>query len=543
MIYLEEQLQILVCVDRSKISLYMPKKVIIASDAQIVVDAGAAVANRGGNAVDAAIAATLSSMSTNLGIISPGASGFITIWRKGENPIVIDAYAEMPGRGLDSVKFGSGMKEAFFDYGGGTSTMVGYGSVATPGIFAGLGLAAEKYGNLPWSEIVAPAQQQVEKGFPLSRVAAEYFSYTHQIIFGWHPDSYQVIHKADGSYLQLGDIVKLPQLAKSLQSIAEGGVDVLYRGELGEKITTEIQANQGLLTLEDLAHYRAIERSPVIINFGDWEIATNPSPAVGGTCLAAMLLLMDQRLTYLYPKGRSQYEWNAETVRQIAEIQQAVLQYRSNYLEGVSEELIEPAAARLLAMAAKDDWQQLTKSPSTIHISAVDSDGLACSISASSGYGSGVMAGGTGLWLNNSLGEIELHPQGLHDLSPGTRLTSNMAPTVCRHADGSVLAIGSPGASRITTALAQVLFNFISLNLSLEQAISHPRLHFEVFNNTPAIAFEADLNVEALNLTSRQFEGLSMYFGGVQAACWSPTNGLTAAADPRRTGGIAWGEN
>ena len=82
----------------------MPKKVIIASDAQIVVDAGAAVANRGGNAVDAAIAATLSSMSTNLGIISPGASGFITIWRKGENPIVIDAYAEMPGRGLDSVK-------------------------------------------------------------------------------------------------------------------------------------------------------------------------------------------------------------------------------------------------------------------------------------------------------------------------------------------------------------------------------------------------------------------------------------------------------
>ncbi len=512
----------------------MPRKVILASDAQIVVDAGAAVANRGGNAVDAAIAATISSMCTNLGIIAPGASGFITIWREGESPTVIDAYAEMPGRGLDAVQFGSGMREALFDYGGGTKTMVGYGSVATPGMFAGLGLAAEKYGALPWSEIVAPAQRQVQEGFPLSGVAAEYFSYTHQAIFGWHPDSYNAIHKADGSHLELGDRVVLSELAQSLQLIAEKGIDVLYRGELGAKITAEIQANQGLLTAEDLANYQAIERSPTMINFGDWEIATNPAPAVGGTCLAAMLLLMDKR---------SLQSWNATTVKEIAEIQQAVLQYRSNYLEGASESVIEQQAARLLEMAAKDDWQQLSKSPSTIHISAVDSDGLACSISASSGYGSGVMAKGTGLWLNNSLGEIELHPQGLHDLSPGTRLTSNMAPTICRHQDGRVLAIGSPGASRITTAISQVLFNFVALDMPLAESISHPRLHFELFNDIPAIALETGLNTAKLNLTSRQFEGLSMYFGGVQAALYHPTDGLIAAADPRRTGGIASGGN
>lgn len=512
----------------------MPRKVIIASDAQIVVDAGAAVANRGGNAVDAAIAATISSMSTNLGIIAPGASGFITIWREGEQPLVIDAYAEMPGRGLEQLEFGRGMQEAFFAYGGGTKTMVGYGSVATPGMFAGLGLAAEKYSNLPWSEIVAPAQQQVAQGFPVSRVAAEYFSYTHQAIFGWHPDSYRVVHKTDGSYLQLGDLVHLPELARSLQLIATEGVDVLYRGELGEKITAEIQANQGLLTAEDLAEYRAIERQPIVIDFGDWLIATNPPPAVGGICLAAMLLLMDKP---------SLSEWNTATVREIAKIQQAVLEYRHNYLEGVRESILEQKAANLLTMAAKSDWQQLTNSPSTIHISAVDSDGLACSISASSGYGSGVMAKGTGLWLNNSLGEIELHPQGLQDLSPGTRLTSNMAPTVCRHGDGRVLAIGSPGASRITTAIAQVLFNFLSLDLPLEQAISHPRLHFEVFNDLRAIALETGLNVDALDLPTRQFAGLSMYFGGVQGALRNPRTGLTAAADPRRTGAIAWGEN
>ena len=521
----------------------MPRKVIIASDAQIVVDAGAAVANRGGNAVDAAIAATISSMCTNLGIIAPGASGFITIWRKGENPITIDAYAEMPGRGLDSIAFGSGMKEVFFPYGGGTSTMVGYGSVATPGIFAGLGLAAEKYGNIPWSEIVTPARKQVEQGFPLSRVTAEYFSYTHEVIFGWHPDSYRAIHKADGSHLTLGDRVQIPELARSLQLIAEGGVEVFYRGELGAKISSEIQANRGLLTAEDLASYQAIERSPILVNMGDWSIATNPTPAVGGTCLAAMLLLMSKGDRSWRGGLHSRDRWNATTVRKIAKIQEAVLQYRSNYLEGLTQENITQEAARLLSIASQEDWQQLTKSPSTIHISAVDSDGLACSISASSGYGSGVMAVGTGLWLNNSLGEIELHPQGLDHLSPGTRLTSNMTPTICRHDNGTVLAIGSPGASRITTAIAQVLFNFIELDMSLEKAISHPRLHFEVFNNTPTIAFETGLDVNALSLASRQFEGLSMYFGGVQAAMAHPTAGLTAAADPRRAGGIAWGEN
>ena len=512
----------------------MPRKVILASDAQIVVDAGAAVANQGGNAVDAALGATISSMCTNLGIVAPGASGFITIWREGEQPIVIDAYAEMPGRGLNGIKFGSGMKEAQFDYGGWTKTMAGYGSVATPGMFAGLGLAAAKYGNLSWSKIVAPAQQQVEKGFPLSDVAAEYFSYTHQAIFGWHPDSYRAIHKDDGSYLTSQDRVVLPELAHSLQLIAEQGADVFYRGELGARITAEIQANQGLLTAADLADYQAIERSPVIFNFGDWTIATNPSPAVGGTCLAAMLLLLDQR---------SHESWDGATVKEMAAIQQAVIEYRSSYLEGVEESIIEGEAAKLLSLATQNDWQQLSKSPSTIHISAVDSDGLACSISASSGYGSGVMAGGTGMWLNNSLGEIELHPQGLAHLSPGTRLTSNMAPTICRHQDGRVLAIGSPGASRITTAIAQVLFNFVSLDLPLEDAIAHPRLHFEYIDQAPAIAFETGLNITQVELASRQFEGRSMYFGGVQAALADPKSGLTAAADPRRTGGVARGKS
>ena len=506
-------------------------KVTIASGSEISAHAGANVADCGGNAVDAALAAALVSMCTEPGVIAPGANGFITIWQPDREPIVIDAYGEMPGRGLDSDRFGRGMREAFLDYGGGMSTLVGHGSIATPGMFAGLGRASRLYGNLPWAEIVFPARESVARGFPLSAVAAEYFSYSHKLIFGWHPESYRILHDDEGSYLPAGKIIHIPRLADSLQFIGEQGVDVFYTGEIGQSIVTEIQANQGLLTARDLAEYRAIARSPIRIKFKDWDIVTNPAPAVGGACLAAMLLQMERQ---------SFSEWNKNTIQAIAQIQQSVLQYRSKYLEGASLDSMNQQAARLLELAAEGNLDKSMQSPSTIHVSAVDSDGLACSVSASSGYGSGVMI--DGLWLNNSLGEIELHPQGLRGLSPGTRLNSNMAPTIARHKDGAVLAIGSPGASRITSAIAQTMFNFICLEMPLADAIAHPRLHFEIFEEIPTVAFESDLAIDTLpNFNSRGFDQLSMYFGGVQAALSHPTQGLVAAADPRRAGGVGYG--
>ena len=507
--------------------------VSISSGAQISADAGIAVAERGGNAVDAALAAALVSMSTDLGVMAPGASGFIVIWPPEEEPIVIDAYAEIPGRGLEPDRFGKGMKEVFFDYGGMMSTMVGYGSVATPGIFAGLEMASEQYGNLPWAEVVAPALNWVQRGFPLTGGAAEYLIYTHQAIFSWHPESDRTLHYADGSCLREGEIVRIPDLARSLKLIAEQGADAFYTGEIGQRIASEMQANQGLLTAADLQAYRAIPRSPICIDFGDWQIATNPAPAIGGPCLAAMLLLLDRQPFE---------EWNRVGVKRMAEIQDVVLNYRRHYLETATDKSIAAQVSRLLQLADLGSLQQLLTSPSTIHISAVDKSGLACSITASAGYGSGVMISGTGLWLNNSLGEIDLHPHSLLGLPPGTRLASNMAPTIARRSDGAVLAIGSPGASRITTAIVQVLLNFIHLGMSLEEAIAHPRLHVEVVRGVPTVAFEADLPVEALaGFATRRFPEVSMYFGGVQAALRNSKVDLLAAADRRRTGGVAFG--
>lgn len=510
----------------------MPQ-VIIASGSQISADAGAAVANQGGNAVDAAIAATVVSMCTDLGVMAAGGSGFITIWPANADPIVIDGYAEMPGRGLEDERFGQGIREVFFDYGGEISTVLGYGSIATPGMFAALGKAWEQYGNIPWADVVAPARKWAKQGFPLSGGAAEYLHYTHAAIFGWHPDSYKTLHHEDGTPLQQGEIVHVPGLAESLELIAQEGVGAFYTGELGKRIVAEIQENAGLLTAADLAAYEAVERSPICINFDHWQIATNPPPAVGGACLAAMLLLLDDN---------SVQEWNLTTVKQMVEVQHAVLNYRNHHLDFSSDRTGE--TAKLLELARVGKPQTLLSSPSTIHISTVDSNGLACSITASAGYGSGVMVGGTGFWLNNSLGEIELHPQGCHHLNPGVRLTSNMSPTIARCADGRVLAIGSPGASRITTAIAQVLLNFVHLGMSLEEAIAHPRLHVETRDGKPTVVMEAGIPKDEIGgFITHCFPKLSMYFGGVQATLWHPQYGLSAAADPRRTGGVARGGN
>lgn len=247
--------------------------------------------------------------------------------------------------------------------------------------------------------------------------------------------------------------------------------------------------------------------------------------------MAAMLLLLGTR-----PIS----EWDQPAVQQLVRIQRSVLTYRSRVLDpahGAAEQ-----AAELLRLARLGDFGSLLSSPSTTHTSACDSDGNACAVTVSAGYGSGAMVPGTGLWLNNSLGELELHPAGFHGVAPGTRLVSNMAPSIARRADGSVLAIGTPGANRITTALSLALFNFIHLGMALHDAVAAPRVHTEIFDGAPTISAEPGMPAEPFeDMVVRKFPDLSMYFGGIQATLWDPGAGLFETADPRRQGGIARG--
>lgn len=504
----------------------MPR-VAVAAASQIAADAGVEVAAHGGNAVDAAVAATFVSLTTDPGIVALGGGSYVTVSEPDGANVVIDGYVEMPGRSADRDRIGAAIEHVHLDYGGGMSTGVGHGSVATPGSVAALGVASAAHGSLPWADLLAPACRWARSGFAMPAAAGEYLVAAGGPVFGWHPLSRAAFLRSDGTPLAAGDRVHCDGLADGLAMLAADGPDVFYTGELGRRIADDVLANGGILGHDDLAEYRPLVRETLDVDLHDWTFSTNPGPAIGGVAVAAVLSLV-----------RGLAEWTSETVDRVAEALAAVLTFRREHYD--LAERREPAVRRLLELAALGDVPALLGSPSTVHVSAVDDEGRACAITSSSGYGSGAVVPGTGIWLNNALGEVDLLRSSLADVAPGTRLPSNMAPSVARHPDGSVLAVGSPGASRITSAVAQSVFHHLCLDRSLSEAIDQPRLHAEFADDRVVIAHEPELPAGSLqHVAVRPFDRRAMYFGGVQAARRGPDGRLVAVADPRRAGGTA----
>ncbi len=501
--------------------------VAIASVSPLAADAGARIAEQGGNAVEAAVAAALVSAVVQPGMCSLGGGGFATVWPPDASPETIDGGFEMPGRGLPPERFGAGRIDVHIEYGGGVFTVVGPGSVATPGALAMLELTARRHGRLPWGRLVEPALEHARQGFPLPAASHEYLVHGHESMFGWCPDSHAALHDSEGNLLDAGETVYVPYLADSLEEIARDGAAALYRGDLGRRIASYLLDGGGILTPGDLAEYQPQVREPLRVRVDGWEVATNPPPAVGGAALAAMLLLME---------GRPREGWTPDEVERLIQVQESVLRYRIRVLE-TSDELAADVE-ELLNRAGLGDPRAL-RAGGTVHTSAVDDRGLACAITLSDGYGSGAMAPETGIWLNNCLGEPELTPEGYHSLPPGRRLISNMAPTVARRGREAALAIGSPGADRITTSILQVLVNHLHLGLPLQAAVDAPRLHVELTEDGTRVAYEPGLPVAALPVDRRAYDAPSMFFGGVEAVAWARGRGFDLGADRRRTGGSA----
>ncbi|XVX20240.1 gamma-glutamyltransferase [Actinomycetota bacterium] len=501
----------------------MSTRVAVAATGPEAVEAGLRVGREGGNAVDAAIAAVMTSMGTEPGIVSHMSGAFITVLPPDGPPEVIDGNTEMPGRGLPKERFGAGVREITTPYGGGVTLYAGYGSVATPGTFAGLEVAQQRHGRAEWAQVVQPAADVLRAGFRIGGASALYLSVTKDNLFGWDPHARRLTRRPDGSALEQGDRFVNPELAETLETIGRQGASAIYSGEIGDALAAVMEQEGGLITQADLAAYQPEVRTPLPVRVGDWVMHTNPPPSVGGPMLAVMMGELAAR------EGR--------TWRDVIEIQRHVLAYR-HHVHDKSTDLEEDGYA-LLAAVERHGLKGLPTSSSTIHVSTVDEQGRACAITASSGYSSGATVPGTGLMLNNALGEPELNRLGLHALLPGTRLASNMAPTVGRSSDGSVLAIGSPGADRITTALMQVLARYALMGQGLQESIDKPRLHVRLMDDS-SVRLEHEDDPEMLaaaaesGLPTVVHPGPSMFFGGVGAALLSPGGELSAAADPRR---------
>jgi gamma-glutamyltranspeptidase/glutathione hydrolase len=480
----------------------------VAAPNEAAADAAEQVALGGGNAVDAALAAALVAMVNEVGVVSLSSGGFVTVQPGDGRPAyAVDGWMDMPGRGRPSAQASGSTWDVSTAYGGGVDITIGPGSVAVHGSLAAFGEVHRRDGRLPWHEIVAPAVEVARGGYRLTSAARYYLDYTHDDIFGWDAESRAALHDADGE-LTTGRIV-MPDLIASLELIAADGPDALHRGELAELISRDVTERGGLLSRADLAAYEPVVRPALVSRTGGWVLSTTPPPSVGGICLTAML-----RLMLAHPQG------DPLDTDHVVQVQRAVLGHRLAVLDHAPDLV---AAAEEFLDRVDHDHLAVLESGSTAHVSATDRSGTACAVTFSSGYGSGMIAAGTGIWLNNCLGEQELNPAGLQAARPGTRLLSNMAPTVARRDDGSTLAIGSPGADRITTAIAQVLAGYLS-GLSLHEAVNRPRVHV----HRPGRPDE---------MVKRETD-LTMYYGGVGATLVDADGHLVAAADPRREGAV-----
>lgn len=506
----------------------MTRHVAIAAPDPLSTQAGVQTVAAGGNAVDAALAAMITATVSAPGIVAPLGGCFINIWPTDDDPCVIDGNVEMPGRGASPDRFGGGLIRCVTTYGGGLTTYAGPGSVAVPGMFSAMGLAHQRFGTARWADLFRTSIAAISDGIPLSTTSSKYFDLVAHTIFSWDPAT-KAHYTDEGRGLPVGHLLRDENLAETLRRIADNGADYAYTGPLGEHIAADMQARGGLLTAADLAAYQPTVRPALRTRLADWDLACNPPPSIGGPVLTALLRLAEAETGPVGPRAT-------------ARAMKAVLDHRLHKVD-VADDL-EAAGRDLLRIIEQFGDLGLSSSPDTAHVSVTDTDGTTCAITASAGYGSGMTITGTGLLTNNALGEPELNRRGMHILPPGARLASNMAPTTGRRDDGARLAIGSPGADRITTALMQVLLHFCVEGRDLQSAITAPRLHVRHLDDgSVRVDHEAD---EALRedlggqpLPTEEHEPLAMYFGGVGATLAEPSGLLAAAADPRRASATA----
>ncbi|MGI8948369.1 MAG: gamma-glutamyltransferase, partial [Ornithinimicrobium sp.] len=341
----------------------------------------------------------------------------------------------------------------------------------------------------------------------------------------------RAVHALDGGPLPAGHVIIDPDLAKTLEQVGAEGAATAYVGDLGARVVADMAQRGGLVTATDLREYRPVVRPALRSRLGDWDLACNPPPAIGGPVLTAMLRLLADAPTPVTPLVAAQ-------------VMRRVLDLRLERVDVAPD--LAVAGLDLLRDIAGSDGLGLPTSASTAHVSVVDEDGMACALTASSGYGSGMTIAGTGVLANNALGEPELNRRGLHALEPGTRMASNMAPTTGRSRDGARLAIGTPGADRITTALAQVLVHVCLHGEGLQEAIDRPRLHVRHLDDgSVRIDHERDDDLAASladsDLPRHEHEPHAMFFGGVGAAMQHESGALSAGADPRRAAATAVG--
>lgn len=530
---------------------FSPKRGAVAAGHPLTAAAGAEMLERGGNAVDAAVAATFATFITEYTLSAPGGGGFALVYNTARGTgELLDFFSTGPGlgRALQPPTNAIDFQEITVDYGPSHQHFyVGRGAVATPGNIAGLCTLAREAGRLPLPVLLEPAIRLARTGCPISEIQAFIGGLIEPILL-LTPECAAIFGRPEGGLKQAGDLVMMPALADTLEALGQEGPRLFSHGEIARAIVADQRANGGLLTAEDLQRYRVRRYPPLQSRFRAFDVLTNPPPSRGGLLITFTLQLLAALPLDPVSFGR------ADALETLAEAMR-VTHLARRELE--AQELHpRQQASRLLGAGTVRRWQRVLLDllalpvaersldsvppamPSTTQISVMDEDGLVVSLTTSGGEGAGFIVPGTGVILNNMLGEADLHPQGFHKSPPGVRIPSMMSPTVVLHDGQPVLALGSGGANRIRSAIVQVLLNSLAYGLPLEEAVAAPRIHFEEGmlqveggNDPAAVAVLTDAGYRINRWQTRH-----MFFGGVHAVQQTSDRGLIAVGDARRGG-------
>jgi gamma-glutamyltranspeptidase/glutathione hydrolase len=516
----------------------MAARGVVAAGHPLTAEVGAQVLREGGNAVDAAICAVLTSFVCESQLTGFGAGGFMMVHEDGEDSLT-DFF--VAAGGADGVERQAELipTPVYFDE---TPQIFNCGaaSCGVPGNPAGLEHVHGRFGSVPLARLAQPGIELGRKGVKLTK-AAEYFHEILDPILTSTPES-TALFAPEGKRLVEGDTFRYPEMSEALERFAAEGAEPFYRGDIAQRVCDWLRERGGTLGMDDMAAYEPIERRPVHARFRGYDVLTNPPPSSGGI-LTAFSLGVLERLGERSGVEQIVAATEAANARRTDDFHVGL--HDESYVERFLATDLDEVAERIRG----GDWVgghggaggPADRLGSTTHLAVLDADGNCASVTCSNGTGSGVVVPGTGVHVNNMLGEEDLNPQGFHRIPPGRRVSSMMSPTLALRDGEVVLGLGSAGSNRIRSAILQTAVRVLEDGMDAGDAVRAGRLHFE------AGTVQAEPGVDQAGLADLERRGVpvvrwkreNLFFGGAQAVVRDPGTGeLSGGGDPRRGGAV-----
>jgi gamma-glutamyltranspeptidase/glutathione hydrolase len=488
------------------------------------------VLREGGNAFDAVIAAMLAACVAEPVLASLGGGGFLTAKPFDRKPVVYDFFAHTPAQKQPAKAIDFSPIEADF----GTASQIfhiGMGSIATPGFIRGLFAIHQDLCVLPLRILAEPAIRLAKEGVRIN-------SFQHLIahivapILTSTPAAFSLNRSPteNGKLIKEGELHRQPQLADFLESMYIEGEDLFYRGEVGKMLIDDCIHQGGHLRWNDLMQYEVKQRTPLTYNYRDAKLTTNPLPSLGGILIAlALRLLSFESLKELQPGSMGH-------LHNLAKVMCLTQHIRSQKSADLTQ-ILQPEIIDHYINLLNKSW---VCTHGTTQISIADRAGNLASMTLSNGEGSGYVIPASGIMLNNMLGEEDLNPHGFHQWPTNQRIASMMAPTLVLLDDGSTIVTGSGGSNRIRSAILQVVSNLVDFAMLPEEAVNHPRIHYE----DNLLSLEPDVDQTILKELQKDFpnqqlwDSKNLFFGGAHTVKVDYQGAIYGAGDTRR-GGVA----